>query len=169
MVLGGVALSAAWERQWWVSRGHRRRAGAWSTPWPASRPAGHDVGHLRVAVVQGGGPQHTRADDTDNWVVFQREVEATETIKGPVDLVLWPEDVVGLEGTLAENPRYENEISRLARQLHTTLVVGRHRGRQPTRTSATPRSCSTPTAPKGDRYDKVRRVPVRRVRAVPLR
>ncbi len=157
VVLGGIALSAAWDRQWWVS-GSIVVGLVLVTALAGVAPRGHDIGHLRVAVVQGGGPQHTRAVDTDNWVVFQREVEATETIKGPVDLVLWPEDVVGLEGTLAENPRYENEISRLARQLHTTMVVGVTEGVSDTHF----RNASivfNPDGSVGDRYDKVRRVP----------
>jgi apolipoprotein N-acyltransferase len=157
VVLGGIALSAAWDRDWWVAAGIVVGLVA-VTALAGVAPMGHDIGHLRVAVVQGGGPQHTRAVDTDNWVVFQREVAATETIKGPVDLVLWPEDVVGLEGTLAENPRYEQEISRLARQLHTTMVVGVTEGISDTHF----RNASivfNPDGSVGDRYDKVRRVP----------
>ena len=95
VVLGGVALSAAGERRWTVSIGVLAGLVA-ITAVADIAPRGHVVGHLRVAVVQGGGPQHTRSADTDNWVVFQREVRATKTIKGPVDLVLWPEDVVAL-------------------------------------------------------------------------
>ena len=157
VVLGGVALSAAWERRWWVTMGVLAGLVAVTAVGDVA-PRGHVVGHLRVAVVQGGGPQHTRAADTDNWVVFQREVRATETIKGPVDLVLWPEDVVGLQGTLTQNPRYRNEIVRLARQLHTTLVVGVTEGVSPTKF----RNASivfNPDGSEGDRYDKVRRVP----------
>jgi apolipoprotein N-acyltransferase len=157
VVLGGIALSAAWERNWWVSGGIA--VGLVACGFLAAvAPRGHDVANLRVAVVQGGGPQHTRAADTDDWVVFQREVEATEKIKGPVDLVLWPEDVVGLEGTLAENPRYEHELSRLARQLHTTMVVGVTETVSPTkfRNAAV---VFNPDGSIGDRYDKVRRVP----------
>jgi apolipoprotein N-acyltransferase len=157
VVAGGMALSAAWERHWLVSAGVVITLVA-SCALAGVAPRGHTVGHLRVAVVQGGGPQHTRADQTDDWVVFQREVKATETIKGPVDLVLWPEDVVGLEGTLDQNPRYRNEIVRLARQLHTTLVVGVTEGISPTHF----RNASivfNPDGSEGDRYDKVRRVP----------
>ncbi len=157
VVAGGVALSAAWERRWWVTGGVAVGLVA-VTGVAAVAPTGHVVGHLRVAVVQGGGPQHTRAADTDNWVVFQREVRATETIQGPVDLVLWPEDVVGLQGTLDQNPRYRNEIVRLARQLHTTLVVGVTEAVSPTHF----RNASivfNPDGSEGGRYDKVRRVP----------
>ncbi len=157
VVLGGVALSAAWERDWKVSGGIV--AGLVVVGLLAGiAPRGHDVSHLRIAVVQGGGPQHTRAEDTDNWVVFQREVKATEMIKGPVDLVLWPEDVVGLTGTLDQNPHYKDEISRLARELHTTMVVGVTEDVSPThfRNAAI---VFNPDGSVGDRFDKVRRVP----------
>ena len=157
VVLGGIALSAAWERNWWVSGG--LVVGLVACLLVADvAPRGHDVSHLRIAVVQGGGPQHTRDVDTDDWVVFEREVKATEKIKGPVDLVLWPEDVVGLVGTLDQNPHYKNEISRLARQLHTTMVVGVTETISPTkfRNAAV---VFNPDGSVGDRFDKVRRVP----------
>jgi apolipoprotein N-acyltransferase len=157
VVLGGIALSAAWERDWKVSGGIV--VGLVVVGLIAGvAPRGRDVSHLRIAVVQGGGPQHTRAADTDNWAVFQREVKATEMIKGPVDLVLWPEDVVGLEGTLDQNPHYKDEISRLARQLHTTMVVGVTEDVSPThfRNAAV---VFNPDGSVGDRFDKVRRVP----------
>ena len=123
------------------------------------RPRGHDVGHLRIAVVQGGGPQHTRAADTDNWVVFQREVRATETIKGRSTWCCGPRTWSASTGTLAQNPHYEDEIVAAGPPAPHHPGRGRDRGRQPDHTSATRRSCSTPTAPMGDRYDKVRRVP----------
>ena len=52
---------------------------------------------IDVALVQGGGPQRTRADITENPIVLQRHVDATELIDGEVDLVLWPENVVNPE------------------------------------------------------------------------
>ncbi|HVN52037.1 MAG TPA: apolipoprotein N-acyltransferase, partial [Acidimicrobiales bacterium] len=157
VVLGGIALSAAWERNWWVSGGIV--VGLATCLLIADvAPRGHDVSRLRVAVVQGGGPQHTRAADTDDWVVFQREVHATEKIRGPVDLVLWPEDVVGLEGTLEQNPNYLHTLQRLARRLHTTMVVGVTETVSPThfRNAAV---VFNPDGSMGDRFDKVRRVP----------
>ena len=50
-----------------------------------------------MAAVQGGGPQRTRADITENPRVLQRHVDATKLINGHVDLVLWPENVVNPE------------------------------------------------------------------------
>ena len=47
-----------------------------------------------VAVVQGGGPQNTRADVCTTRAVFERHMVAAATIDREVDLVVWPEDVV---------------------------------------------------------------------------
>jgi len=70
----------------------------------AVAPTGHDSGRsLRVAAVQGGGPQGTHAIHSDPRVVMQRHLDATRTIEpGSVDLVVWPEnviDVVTFEGS----------------------------------------------------------------------
>ena len=51
-----------------------------------------------VAIVQGGGPQRTRAADTDEREVFERHLRASDEIETPVDLVVWPENVVNVEG-----------------------------------------------------------------------
>ena len=48
--------------------------------------------------MQGGGPQRTRAENTDPREVFERHVEATKLVVPPVDLVVWPENVVDVEG-----------------------------------------------------------------------
>ena len=52
------------------------------------------VDTVDVAVVQGGGPQNTRADVCTTRAVFERHMAASETIDRDIDLVLWPEDVV---------------------------------------------------------------------------
>jgi apolipoprotein N-acyltransferase len=50
---------------------------------------------LRVAIVQGGGPQGTRAINSDPREVIERHLEATRAIaSGSVDLVVWPENVI---------------------------------------------------------------------------
>ena len=95
VVVGGIALSAAWERDWRVAGGIARRRWSRCAAWRSSRPRGHDVGPLRVAIVQGGGPQRTRAADTDAREVFERHLAGQRAVNQPVDLVLWPENVVG--------------------------------------------------------------------------
>jgi len=57
-------------------------------------PTGSPIETLDVAVVQGGGPQRTRADVCENQRVFDRHREATSLIDRSVDLVMWPENVV---------------------------------------------------------------------------
>ena len=124
--------------------------------WGALAPTGHDIGSLRVALVQGGGPQGTRFFETDPSIVFQRHVDATDAVQQPVDIVLWPEDVVNIEGP----------------------VTNSHEGRCcPASLAGCTRPCSSASVegdgnrfhnaqvaidPEGnfvDRYEKVRRVP----------
>lgn len=155
VVVGGVALSAAWQRAW-------RPAGlalgvvALVALGAAVAPRGHEVDTLDVALVQGGGPQRTRAADTDEREVFERHLAASEDIEGPVDLVLWPENVVNVEGSLAVN-RESGELASLARDLDSTLVVGVVEGADESFLNA-----AVVFGPDGtiiDRFDKVKRVP----------
>ena len=60
----------------------------------ALAPSGHVVGEIDVALVQGGGPQRTRATPTGAAIVFANQLEANDLVDTPVDLVLWPENVV---------------------------------------------------------------------------
>lgn len=152
----GVALSAAWERRWRVAAGALAGVVAlWSLAMVA--PRGHEVGTLRAAVVQGGGPQGTRASSTDSRVVFRRHLDASAAITTPVDLVVWPENVVDVEGPIGANP--ENAaLSALAERLDTTLVAGITEGVD-ARTFANVAQVYLPDGSAGARYEKVRRVP----------
>jgi apolipoprotein N-acyltransferase len=154
-VIVGVALAAALAR-------HRPAAGLAAlvalvaVGGAAIAPRGHQVGDLRVALVQGGGPQGTRASNTDERKVFERHLEASQQIEPPVDLVVWPEDVVDI-GELATSDEGE-ELAGLARDLDATLVAG-------VVEDAGPESflnASVAYDSDGeivDRYDKVHRVP----------
>jgi apolipoprotein N-acyltransferase len=89
-------------------------------------PAGTETAQpptLRVAIVQGGGKQGTRASDTDPREVFERHLAQTRTIQpGSVDLVVWPEnviDVVSLEGS-----RELGEVTAEAARIGAPLAVG---------------------------------------------
>lgn len=155
VVLIGVALSALWERapqQAGLALGAVAliALGAWVAP------RAHSVEDLDIAIVQGGGPQRTRASDTDPRDVFERHLEASEEVDTPVDLVLWPENVINVEGSLEVNPENE-ELADLARRLDTTLIVGAVEGADDNFLNA-----AVVYAPDGrivDRYDKVKRVP----------
>ena len=86
-------------------------------------PDGQAVGSLNVALVQGGGDLGTRTLDTDERIVFERHLGASELIEGPVDLVLWPEDVVDVERPIGE-VREGTELTALASALNATVVAG---------------------------------------------
>ena len=76
----GVGLSAALQRRWWPA------AVAIVVPLvllgvASVAPRGHDTGRrISMAFVQGGGPQGTRAIDTDMRKVFLRHLEASDQV-----------------------------------------------------------------------------------------
>ncbi|HUP75497.1 MAG TPA: apolipoprotein N-acyltransferase [Acidimicrobiales bacterium] len=129
----GAALSALSQRQW-------RDAAVVAAVvavcglWAAIAPSGYVLRSIEVALVQGGGPQRTRADITENPIVLQRHLDATALIDGRVDLVLWPENVVNPESVPDSNrPRdpqllYEDDaraiIERVARDLDAVFLPG---------------------------------------------
>lgn len=156
VVAAGVVLSAALERRWRVAATTLAILVA-VTGVAYVAPRGHDVGPLSVALVQGGGPQGTRATYTDPRAVFARHLQASEQISTPVDLVLWPENVVAVDGPLDESPQ-NRELTALARRLDATLVVGATEdvGSKYFRNAAV---VYEPDGTTGDRFDKVRRVP----------
>jgi apolipoprotein N-acyltransferase len=86
---------------------------------------GTPVGTLWATLVQGGGARGLSKEEIAPVSVYEAQLAATERV--PVhpepDLVLWPEDVVALGGSLAGSPEAA-VLSGLARRLHTTLLVG---------------------------------------------
>jgi len=85
--------------------------------------SGHDVGTMRVALVQGGGPRGLRAVETSTQRVFDAQVAETARVRGPVDLIVWPEDVVALPGPLAGSPE-EAQVGALAKAQGTPVLAG---------------------------------------------
>ncbi len=80
---------------------------------------------VQAAMVQGGGAFGVSKEEISPASVFGAQLAAMKMVRAhpPPDLVLWPEDVVALDGPLAGSPQAVL-LSQLARRLHTTLLVG---------------------------------------------
>ncbi len=85
-------------------------------------PDGSPEGRRRVAVVQGGGARGLRAVNSDERAVFDAHLRQAATVKAPVDLVLWPEDVIDVT-ELAGSPE-DAALAELAGSLGATVVAG---------------------------------------------
>ncbi len=129
-----------------------------SAAWvPFTRDTGE---RLRVAAVQGGGPQGTLAIDSDPAEVVQRHLEATATITPDdrLDLVLWPENVIATGDTPFAESTVLTAVTAQAARLGTPFAVGITERPRPGRFT----NAQVMVQPDGtitDRYDKVRRVP----------
>ena len=118
----GVALSATLDRSW-RTVGAYVAAVAGAFALTAIAPFGEPVRDIDVAVVQGGGPQGTRALYTSSAEVFDRHVAATKLVEAPVDLVLWPENAITVRGDLEDNEEFDQLVG-LAQDLDAPLSVG---------------------------------------------
>lgn len=156
VVVCGVAVSAALSRRWRWSAAAAAVVVV-TVLVAAVAPSGEPVGTLEVAAVQGGGPQRTRAATSDPGLVFARHLEASAGIETPVDLVVWPENVVAVDGLLAGSPEDE-ALSALARRLDAPLVVGVTEVVSDTE-FLNASVVYLPDGVRGERYDKVLRVP----------
>ena len=157
--VGGVALAAPWV----LPRFRQRILAALGLLLAASLPVALGtrltttaVGVLDVAVVQGGGPRGVRAVFTDPGDVTRRHLAVAQQIDGSPDLVLMPENVVDVDGRIADSP-VAGELGALANRLDSSLVVG------VTESTATGfHNASVLWGPSGrrlDRYEKEHRVP----------
>jgi len=134
-------------------------------PWVATT----EGDTVRVAVVQGGGPQNTRADLCQNRQVFERHMEASRHISGEVDLVLWPEDVVhpAADGATSDScpdpllgrSEATDRIARLADSLNAVVVTGWFEPSADGISNLNYSIVTDSSGVSGDRYDKVQLVP----------
>lgn len=127
----------------------------------AVAPRGVDTGEsIDVVAVQGGGPQGTRAIDTDPREVFRRHLDITSTIDGGdtgrPDLVVWPENVIDV-ATFSDSPELAL-IAEEARRLDAPFVVGITEDVD-SRSFTNAQVVVDTDGSIVDRYDKVRRVP----------
>lgn len=155
-VIAGLVLATA-VRSRWLASGVALGVVAAFAVLAAVAPRGHDVGELDVALVQGGGEQGTRMRDTDQREVFERHLRPSRDIEGPIDLVVWPENVVNIEGPVETN-REGGELQALARQLGAPLIVGVVEGVD-AENFANASVVYNAEGAMVDRYDKVHRVP----------
>ena len=135
----------------------------------ATAPTGRVVGELDVALVQGGGPQRTRATPTGAATVFANQVEANQQVRTPVDLVVWPENVVNPVPEPASGWRHEGHLyaddataalATEATRLDAVLVPGWfHRDADDPTANLNYQTAIEPDGSVVDRYDKVRTVP----------
>ena len=152
----GVMLSAAWERAWKaLAVGASLIAVVIGAA--AVAPRGHDTGSINVALVQGGGPQGTHASATDERIVFERLLAASDDVKMPVDLVVWPENGVHVEGPVGDTPEGA-DLAALARRFNATLTAGVIEGDGDDRFHNSQIAFDA-SGEEIARYEKVRRVP----------
>jgi apolipoprotein N-acyltransferase len=120
-------------------------------------PQGRPVGSAEVALVQGGGKQGTRKSETGVVDVFERHVAATGLVEPPVDLVVWPEDVIDTDDDFVDDP-WADVVGGLATDLDAPMIVGTVEGAGPDAF----RNAAVLIDAEGEvvqRYDKVHRVP----------
>ena len=124
-------------------------------------PRGSNTGRdFHVVAVQGGGPQGTRAINTDPRDVVDRHLAATSTIindsADPIDLVVWPENVIDVIdfASSAEAQEIGLEAARIGTPFAVGITEDLNREHF---TNA--QVIVTTEAEVVDRYDKVRRVP----------
>jgi apolipoprotein N-acyltransferase len=126
-------------------------------------PSGRTVGTLDVAVVQGGGPQGTtfvEGGQAEAARVFQRHLDATRTIQGPVDLVVWPENVINMAVGVFEGSPEEAAVAAEAVRLGAPIAVGIVEDSEDGSRFLNAQVVVDPaTGTVVSRYDKVRRVP----------
>lgn len=125
----------------------------------SATPNGKDRGvTMRIAAVQGGGPQGTLGVDTNFRIVFERHLLATQTITpgDNVDVVIWPENVIDV-AEFSESAELK-EVAAEAQRLEAPFVVGITEDVD-SRFFANAQVVVQPNGSITDRYDKVRRVP----------
>lgn len=154
----GVGLAAVF-----LTRGGRRLVAVGLAAVVAGAPlaAGAAVttapgGTLDAAVVQGGGPRGLRAVHTDPQDTTDRQFAVAEQITGSPDLVLFPEAVISVPGSIAGSAA-GRRVAELARTLDAPVVVGIAESQD-----SGFRNAAVLYGPDGallDRYEKEHRVP----------
>jgi apolipoprotein N-acyltransferase len=157
-VIAAVALAALLHRAWRAAAVAAAIVVA-ALAVAAVAPSGTGTGdEVRVALVQGGGEQGTHAIDTDSGEVTVVHLAATELVDEPVDVILWPENVVHTEGPVLDDPVGE-QLADVAREQDATFVFGATEGYDEVSGF---RNAAIAFGPDGEvvaRFEKERRVP----------
>lgn len=157
VTVAAVALSEAVSRRW-VPASLALGLAVAGVVGSAVAPDGGGGPGLRAAVVQGGGRRGFQGSGGDDPAeVLARHLAASGEVRPPVDLVLWPEDVVDLDGPITRQPEGPL-LGEVARSAMATLVVGVIEGAGPDQF----RNAAVAWGPDGrivDRFEKVHRVP----------
>lgn len=120
-------------------------------------PRSDVVRTVDVALVQGGGPQRTRASSVQQPVVLSRHIEASRYLDQPVDLIIWPENVVN-PGRFLTRADADRLVRNVAAQTGASVLAGWFFAISD-RFTVNYQSTVTPDGREIDRYDKVRIVP----------
>jgi apolipoprotein N-acyltransferase len=123
----------------------------------AVSPDGGGGPAVTTAVVQGGGRRGFRGVESDPQAVLDATLVASRDVRPPVDLVLWPEDVVDVDGPVDDTPEGRS-VAEVAQRTGSTVVAGVIEASGPDRFF----NAAVAWSPSGDivdRYDKVERVP----------
>ena len=118
---------------------------------------GPAVGRDQVALVQGGGRRGFRASQVDPALVFDAQLVPSLALRPPLQLILWPENVLDLNEPLRGSAEAQ-QVSQLAVSKAATVVAG---VTEPV-ASTQFRNIAVAWAPSGAvvaTYDKVHRVP----------
>ncbi len=122
----------------------------------ALHPRSEVVDTIDIALVQGGGAQQTRASSSQQPVVLGRHIEASRFLDEPVDLVIWPENVVNPGRFLAQDDA-EAFVRDVAADTGASVLAGWFYVDGPNTVNY--HSTITPEGDEIDRYDKVKLVP----------
>jgi len=122
-----------------------------------AHPRAGVVRQVDTALVQGGGPAQTRASAEQQPVVLGRHIEATSQLVTPVDLIVWPENVVNPGRYLSKAAALEAVVD-IAETYDAPVLAGWFL-RESDEYNVNYQSIVTPEGKETDRYDKVRLVP----------
>jgi apolipoprotein N-acyltransferase len=122
-------------------------------------PRGSSLGRsATIAIVQGGGPQGTRAIHSKARLVLDRALVETAKVAGPADVVIWPENIVNVHRL--DTSEALAEVAAEARRLDAPFIVGiTEDGADPRKQFRNAQVVVMPDGSIIDRYEKKRRVP----------